>query len=76
MANGHTEARHYPLGMVFDEAALVEERENGRIVTEALLLQSAVGSILSSKAKTAFTKQIKGLNVEVKPREGLFDEEG
>lgn len=76
MANGHPEARHYPLGMVHDEAALVEERENGRIVTEAMLLQTAVASILSSKAKTAFTKQIKSLNVEVKPKEGLFDEQG
>lgn len=75
MANGHPEARHYPLGMVYDEAALVEERENGRIVTEAMLLQTAVASILSKKAKSAFTKQIKSLTVEVKPREGLFDEQ-
>lgn len=60
--------------MVYDEAALVEERENGRIVTEAVLLQLAVASMLSKKAKTDFTKRIKSLSVDVKPREGLFDE--
>ena len=74
IANGHVEARHYPLGMVNDEAALVVERENGRMVSEALLLQSAVGSILSRQARSAFTKKIKSLNVEAKPKQGLFDE--
>jgi hypothetical protein len=73
MANGHPEARRYPLGLVFDEAAFVEERENTRIVTESVLIQLAAASIMSKQARSAFTKRLKMLNVEVKPKAKLFE---
>ncbi len=75
MASGHPDAIHYPLGQLYDEANLVVERENSRIVTEAQLAQMGVSGILSGKARSAFTKLIKSLNVVVKPRSRLFEPE-
>lgn len=73
MAHGHLAAEEYTLGRLHDEAAFIVERENSRIATEAALIQLAVTGILSSKARSAFTKRMKALNVEVSPQPGLFD---
>lgn len=51
-----------------DEAGLVEERENNRIVTEAILIQQAISSVLSAKARSGFTKSVRNLNVRSKVR--------
>ena len=75
MASGHPDAIHYTLGQLYDEANLVIERDNNRIVTEAQLAQMGVAGILSAKSRAAFTKQIKSLNVVSKPRRGLFEPE-
>tara|TARA_Y100001963_G_C6500434_1_gene317610 strand:- start:115 stop:309 length:195 start_codon:yes stop_codon:yes gene_type:complete len=61
------------LGRVFDEANMIVERENSRIITDAQLIQLAVAGILSQKARTAFTKQIKALNIVTKPIRALFE---
>lgn len=71
--HGHSEAQRYPLGLVFDEAHLVEERVNSRIITEAQLAQLGVHSLLSKKARSQFSKLVKQLNVVVTPIKGLFD---
>ena len=52
------------------------ERENNRIITEAQLAQMGIAAILSAKSRAAFTKQIKSLNVTVKPKAGLFEPDG
>lgn len=70
---GHTQAEHYTLGRLFDEAALIQERENNRIVTEATLLQLAIQSVLSKKAGREFAKTVKQLNVTTKPQDGRFE---
>lgn len=72
LASGHTDAIHYSLGQLYDEANLVIERENNRMVTEANLFQLAVGGLISDKARKAFTARQKELNMQVKPRRGLF----
>ncbi len=54
---------YYPLGMLHDEAAMVIERENTRLVTEAQLIQYAIGSILSKDSRKHFDKMIRSLNV-------------
>lgn len=64
----------YPLGRLNDEALLVEERHNGKIVTEAQILQTAIHSLMSKDARKQFSKLIKGLNVQVKPHKGLFSQ--
>ena len=62
LANGHPQARFYPLGMLYDEATLISSRENNRIVTEASLFQLAVGSILSKDSAKEFTKRLTDLS--------------
>lgn len=54
--------------MLEDEAFLVIERLNGMEVTRGNILQTAIGSILSSKARGAFKKIMEGLNFQVGPR--------
>jgi hypothetical protein len=56
--------------MLGDESALVIERVNGSIVTDANLLQSAIGSILSMKMGTQFQELVDQLNVETRVLEG------
>lgn len=59
LANGHTQAHDYPLGMVWVEAELVVQRVNRQEADRATLLQMAVSSILSKKAAKAFDKATK-----------------
>ena len=66
---------HYPLGRLADEAALVEERHNNLIITEAQLTRLGVHSLLSKPARGEFSKMTKQLNVQTSPRKGLFDKE-
>lgn len=72
---GHSNAGCYPLGRLYDEAALVEERQNNKIVTESQILQTAIHSIMAKAARTQFSKLIKQLNVRTRPHEGLFDKD-
>lgn len=51
---------------MYDEANFVVERDNGRIVTEAILIQLAAASILSDKARKEFTKRTQSLSFEVR----------
>jgi hypothetical protein len=62
LANGHIEAQHYPLGMVWDEASIVVEHVNRLEATRATLLQMAVSSVLSKEAGKLFREQIQRLN--------------
>lgn len=55
--------------MVIDEANLIRERENARITTEAILIQLAAGSIVSTKTGKQFTKTLEGLAVTAKARQ-------
>lgn len=58
--------------MVYDEANLVTERINTKIITEAELMKLAVLGILSKAARKQFSKLVKQINVVVKPIAGLF----
>lgn len=61
MEHGHREATEYPLGMLWVESQLVVDRLNNSEVTRAVLLQLAVGSLLSKKTGVEFKKTIKRL---------------
>lgn len=67
LANGHPEAWGYPLGMVFDEANFIVERQNSMIATQVLLQQQAINALLSKNGRKQFTKTLKNLNVETGP---------
>ncbi len=54
-------AQHYPLGMMHDEATLVDERLKGTMATEAILIQQAIASVLDKKAAKLFTETVKRL---------------
>lgn len=53
--------------MLYDEANLVTERDNAKIITEAQLIQHAVLGVLSKGHRTAFDKMVKSLNVKTVP---------
>lgn len=61
--HGHPEARHYPIGYLWDEVTLVRERLNQAATSEATLLQLAVGSLLSNETGKQFKKALDALNV-------------
>lgn len=61
LAHGHTEARHYPVPMLWMETKLVTNRLNQDFATTALLTQMAVAGVLSKEAGKAFDKRIKTL---------------
>ena len=59
---GQRDARRYPLGRLSFEASLVRERANQQSVTEAVLIQAAIGSALSKEGSKNFKTIIEGLN--------------
>ena len=63
LSAGHPDAAFYPVHRVWEEARLVVQRENGKEVTHALLLQLAVSSAMNGKksAQTAFQNIIEEL---------------
>ena len=62
LANGHTGARHYPLGTLFTEAEIVAQRINQHEATRATLMQAAIGSVLSKKGARAFKETLEALS--------------
>ena len=59
LAEGHTAARRYPVGVVWSEAKMVRRRINQRISLEAIVLQAAVGSVIAGPKH--FQEVLKGL---------------
>ena len=57
--HGHPTARDYPISMVWDEVEFIVARQNRMEATGAILIQSAVSSILSEKGGSHFKKLIK-----------------
>lgn len=59
LSHGHADAASYPLGFLSDEVALVLDRQNGLMATEAVLFQAAGSSIMSTKGGDHFKKLLK-----------------
>ena len=68
MATGHPEAGHYPLGFMWDEAAIVTERENARMIAESSLMDAVISSQFSKKAGEEKRKLVSNFNLEAKLR--------
>jgi hypothetical protein len=64
LAQGHPDARSYTIGQVWDEAEIVVERLNRAAVTDAVLIQGAVASLLSKEGGKEFSKLTKMLTGE------------
>lgn len=54
---------------------MIHERVNGRIVTDANVLQAVVGAVMSKKGRGALKEVIGKLNVEARLIPELTDEE-
>lgn len=50
LSEGHTEARRYPIGMVWTEARFVRERNANRRTRDAAITQLVLGTLFSKKA--------------------------
>lgn len=61
MAHGHSEARHYPVPMLWTETRIVRERLNRELANNAIFTQKAMASVHSKKASEEFRKDIRGL---------------
>ncbi len=64
LANGHPEARRYPVGMLWDESRIVVERVNGVLATQAILLRQAITSVFSEEGAKGFSVTISKLTEE------------
>lgn len=59
MAAGHPEARDYPLGMLFEEAELVVERNNKNMGTAATLADLVISKQPNEAVKRSSTDKIR-----------------
>lgn len=73
MEHGHQHAGRYTLGRLHDEAALIEERVNTRLITTNELLKLAIHSLLSKQARSELSKATKRLNMKTVPHRGQFE---
>jgi hypothetical protein len=61
LANGHGDARFYPIYRLWEEANIIIERLNAQLGSEATLIQLAIGAAIDKKAGKQFQKTIKRL---------------
>lgn len=62
LEHGHVHAALFPLWRLWVEAEIVRDRVNGLLVSEAILIQHAVGSLLSKEAAKSFKELVENLN--------------
>lgn len=55
--HGHPDAWSYPVGFLFEEAAVVRERLDGLLATQAGLMQMALCSVPNMSVKPTATKK-------------------
>jgi len=66
LANGHSDAFHYPLGRLFDESNIVLERDHGQMRVDAVLAQHAFGAVMSKRGGSSLRTFLKKLDFETK----------
>jgi hypothetical protein len=62
--HGHQYARHYPIGMVWEEAQIVVQRINQELASSTALLQIAGSAVMSKPGAKALQKVLKELTSE------------
>lgn len=58
LAEGHPNARFYPIAVLWSEARIARQRINAKMVMEATLLQTAVSTVLGGKKATKNFKDL------------------
>lgn len=61
ISQGHTDAFRYPVGHLMAETRLAEQTVNRQLVTEAIVMQHTIASVLSKEGGKAFKKLIERL---------------
>lgn len=61
LSNGHTEARHYPLCVVAEEASIIRRRENNGYKTTAWLTLQAISANLGEEGFEVFKNTVNRL---------------
>ena len=59
--HGHKDARHYPVGMVWDESEIVVERVNRELASQATIMQAAFIGSNSKKGAAHLQRLLKEL---------------
>ncbi len=62
LGEGHSNAQHYPLAVVWSEARIVRQRLAFRRRQETALMQMAIASVFDKKAGQQLTKLLKRLD--------------
>lgn len=62
LGHGHVHAAHYPLWRLWMEAEIVRDRLHGLMISDAILTQHAVGSLLSKEAAKSFKELVESLS--------------
>lgn len=71
-AHGHRDPERYALGMLVDEANLVQERESTKLLLEMDMLRQHVATLLSKDARRGLKTLRDAVNVEARPRRDLI----
>lgn len=50
LSEGHPQARHYPIAMVWSESRIVRQRNAARVKRDTVVLQMAIASNFGKKA--------------------------
>lgn len=61
MDHGHPEARYYPLGMAWEEAEIVVNRQNQEAASNTTLLHAAASAVMSKEANRKLRTMLKEL---------------
>lgn len=61
MAQGHPDAAHYPLWQLWWDATIARNRVTQQMLTEAVVLQTAVGALLGKAGHKAWKELVKQL---------------
>lgn len=62
LEHGHRWAAKYPLWQLWMEAEIIRDRVNGVMVSQAILIQGAVSSLLSKEGAKGFKELVESLN--------------
>lgn len=62
MSEGHPDAAHYPIALLWSEATIAQQRVNVQHATTASLMQSVIATVLGGKeAHEALRRTLKDL---------------
>jgi len=64
LAEGHADAKFYPLGMLAVEVEIARKRVTGSLVGEVALLRMAMASVMSKKVAREFKTEMERLSAD------------